>query len=327
MWTIDLLRRLLNQYIAVRENAQRRVNNARGNIFQRNNFQGRQTNRSPMNPDATGNQPSVETFAANVERKRIAPHNPCVFCKGDHFNDECESFKSLTEHKQKLLTQGRCFLCFKAGHTFKDCLSIQRYSCHYCGKRGHHNRAVCPQKFGGQSVEVAQNDAVSDTVAISTDNSNNQPSEIINSTSIASDQVLVASGEKVLLQTANVSIQMADGSTIMARVLLDSASHRTFMTGKLATQLKLKPQQRELLSVSTFAAKTPKDVDTYVVNFNLITKDQSVLQLSAYVINKITGLIQRGPLQPSDLEILLSISPEKWLTLFLVIQSLVMLIY
>ena len=144
-----------------------------------------------------------------------------------------------------------------------------------------------------------------------TDNSNNQPSEIVNSTSIASDQILIASGEKVLLQTANVSIQMADGSTIMARVLLDSASHRTFMTGKLATQLKLKPQQRELLSVSTFAAKTPKDIDTYVVNFNLITKDQSVLQLSANVINKITGPIQRGPLQPSDLEFLLSISPEK----------------
>ena len=81
------------------------------------------------------------------------------------------------------------------------------------------------------------------------------------------------------------------------------------MTGRLATQLKLKPQQRELLSVSTFAAKTPKDVDTYVANFNLITKDQSVLQLSANWINKITGPIQRGPLQPSDLESLL-ISPE-----------------
>ena len=160
----------------MRENAQRRVNNARVNIFQRNNFQGRQTNRSPMNPHATGNQPSVETFAANVERKRIAHRNPCIFCKGDHFNDECESFKSLPERKQKLLTLGRYFLCFKAGHTFKDCPSIQRYSYHYCGKCGHHNRAVCPQKSGGQSVEVAQKDAVSDTVAISTDNSNNQPS-------------------------------------------------------------------------------------------------------------------------------------------------------
>ena len=52
-----------------------------------------------IGPHATGNQPSVETFAANVERKRIAPRNPCIFCKGDHFNDECESFKSLTERK------------------------------------------------------------------------------------------------------------------------------------------------------------------------------------------------------------------------------------
>ena len=36
------------------------------------------------------------------------------------------------------------------------------------------------------------------------------------------------SGQKVLLQTANVPIRMVDGTTIMARVLLDSASHRTF---------------------------------------------------------------------------------------------------
>ena len=71
---------------------------------------------------------------------------------------------------------------------------------------------------------------------------------------------------KFCLTTSNfaptpLSIQMAYGSTIMARVLLDSASHHTFMTGKLATQLKLKPQQGELLSVSTFPAKTSKDVD------------------------------------------------------------------
>ena len=38
---------------------------------------------------------------------------PCVFCKGDHFNDECKNFKSLAERKQKLLTLGRYFLCFK----------------------------------------------------------------------------------------------------------------------------------------------------------------------------------------------------------------------
>ena len=84
-------------------------------------------------------------------------------------------------------------------------------------------------------VEVAQKDAVSDMITTSTDNSNNQPSEIVNSTSIASDQI-----QEILLQTANIYIQMADGSTIMARVLLGTASHYTFMTDKLAIKTTIK---------------------------------------------------------------------------------------
>ena len=48
----------------------------------------------------------------------------------------------------------------------------------------------------------------------------------------------------------------------MARILLDSASHRTFMTEKFAKELKLQSEHKELLSVSTFDAKNPQDVDT-----------------------------------------------------------------
>ena len=42
------------------------------------------------------------------------------------------------------------------------------------------------------------------------------------------------------------------------------------MTDKLAKRLQLSSQYKEALSVSTFAAQ---DVDTYVVQFNLITKN------------------------------------------------------
>ena len=60
----------------------------------------------------------------------------------------------------------------------------------------------------------------------------NQP---VNSTSVNFEQVLVACGERVLLQTATVPIQRVDGSEkIFAKVLLDSASHRTFITDRLA---------------------------------------------------------------------------------------------
>ena len=60
-----------------------------------------------------------------------------------------------------------------------------------------------------------------------------------------------------------------------------------------------------------FGAKNVQDVDTFVVDFNLMTKDDSSLQLHANVVHKITSPIQRGPLQSSDLEFLLSVSPEK----------------
>ena len=116
----------------------------------------------------------------------------------------------------------------------------------------------------------------------------------------------------MLLQTATVPIQSNDGSkTISVKVLLDSASHCTFMTDRLAKQLQLVPQYKEALSVSTFAARKPQDVNSYVVKFNLVTKDRCCLQCHANVVEQITGPIQRGPLQLSDMDILLSISPDK----------------
>ena len=125
-------------------------------------------------------------------------------------------------------------------------------------------------------------------------------------------QSLMASGEKVLLQTATVPMQSGDRSkTTTIRVLFDSASHRTFMADKLAKRLQLSPQYKEALSVSKFAARKPQDVSTYVVQFNLVTKDGASLPLQANVIDQITGPIYRGPLQSSDLDFLLSIPTAK----------------
>ena len=317
-WTMQLLRKLLNQHITIQESAQRRVANAKGRVHTNDSRQAKQDDVRNTYPSSAElnkgdrrmyNETPVDTFATNVRRGN-GKNMCCVFCKGDHYNDECEKFKLLSERKQRLITQGRCFVCFKVGHTFRDCPSTQRQSCHYCEKRGHHNRAICPQKFGNQ-LEGTSKDADSDNVNPVIDDSSNQPSEVVNSTSIGSDQILIASGEKVLLQTANVPIQMVDGTIIMARVLLDSASHRTFMTEKLAKELKLQTKCKEMLSVSTFGAKNPYDVDTYVVNFNVMTKDNLPLPLHANVVNKITGPIQRGPLQSADLEFLVSISSER----------------
>ena len=55
-----------------------------------------------------------------------------------------------------------------------------------------------------------------------------------------STQSFLVAGEQVLLQTAIVPVRSSDGKNLInARVLLDSASQRTFMTAKLAQQLNL----------------------------------------------------------------------------------------
>ena len=108
-WTMQLLRKLLSHYVMVQENAERRVSNVRGG-----SLQGRQINRSPANRDAgrnssnmTPEQSSDGTFAVDVQKKtKGTPRNPCLFCQGQHFNDECEQYKLLADRKQRLLSFG-----------------------------------------------------------------------------------------------------------------------------------------------------------------------------------------------------------------------------
>ena len=89
--------------------------------------------------------------------------------------------------------------------------------------------------------------------------------EVLNSTSVQT-QTFVSFSERVLLQTAIVSVQSGDKTEIVSvKVLLDSANHRSFITETLAKQLKLTPQYKESLSVSTFAAKKPQDVRKYII--------------------------------------------------------------
>ena len=196
------------------------------------------------------------------------------------------------------------------GHVLKQCPNLHKRACHHCGKRDGHNRCLCPERFSvkhADSLLVSkQNSDFTDKLELSSTNngtSNNDHSpQQSNETKFT--QSLLATGEKVLLQTAIVSIQGENGQVVRARVLLDSASQRTFMTNQLAQTLKLSIKHKECLSVSTFGASKAANIDTYVINFKVFTNDGSDLTLSANVLKQITGSIQRNPLLQKDLEFL-----------------------
>lgn len=105
--------------------------------------------------------------------------------------------------------------------------------------------------------------------------------ELLNSTAGVQTQTLVSSSEQVLLQTTTVPVQSGDKTRIVpVKVLLDNASHWSFITERLAIQLQLTSQYEKVLSVLTFAARKPQEVSIYVVEFNVITKDKDLYAFS-----------------------------------------------
>ena len=154
------------------------------------------------------------------QQKQGEPTFPCVFCKGSHFNDNCDKCTTLSDRKQQLSLQGRCFICLKVGHLFKNCDSFKK--CYYCKGTGHHNRCICPKQFamssevptGSQSFttnvdQCSEKDQANNTAATDTSLT---VSANIDKPLDDSDQILLASGERVLLQTAVAPVCCSDGS-------------------------------------------------------------------------------------------------------------------
>ena len=154
--TMGLLRKLLNQHINTQENTQCRVTNAKGRVYTYDSRQVKQDEIPHRHLSSATfnnggrqmyNEIPVETFDTNIYRGSIKIKY-CVLCKFDHYNDDCENCKLHTECKQKLITQGHCFFALrldiplKVVHQLKDIAVITVES------GVHHNKAICPQKFG-----------------------------------------------------------------------------------------------------------------------------------------------------------------------------------
>ena len=110
------------------------------------------------------NRSSADVFTNNV---RGARRLPCIFCKGSHYNDECDKYVTLSDRKKRLSQQARCFICLKIGHMSKGCPNSQKKPCAHCGRKAFHNRCLCPEKFALSTVNftTGPSDFVSDSVS------------------------------------------------------------------------------------------------------------------------------------------------------------------
>ena len=117
------------------------------------------------------------------------------------------------------------------------------------------------------------------------------------------ENVLVSSGEMVLMQTAKTHIwNPISGSRENVRLLLDSESQRTYITEALARRLNLNMGEINEITRVTFGSEKPKTIRTPTTTLDIELRDDSILKINANVVPNIIRSIQRRPINLKSLE-------------------------
>ena len=270
-WTVQLLRDQLHRYISNRENADRQTSckvDYKGSVG--NMWSTSQVTQFDSNT-TTSALLSEPRLPQNLTGKKKMI---CIYCSGQHWSDECQTFPTVTARKEKI--KGHCFICLKQGHQQKN-YTVKK-ACVYCKQRNRHHRSLCIKKFlDEKSSEMAH--PVTEPL----------------SATVATEHTLLSSDEQVLMQTATVEVENLQKSRkVTTRLLLDTGSQRTYITNELAGKLQLPITRSEILTVYTFSASKPRELHTPVTELQLLTKDGSSLHLRVNVVPKTTGNLQRA---------------------------------
>ena len=126
-----------------------------------------------------------------------------MFCKSKHFNDSSDKHVDVINRRKQLKNKGNVLFFLE----LVICPNVSLKYCFHCKKVGH-NRSNCPTRCERSSVSYSQDT----TVNLSSSEDNHPPESEQKSKETVSilSNTLLAGGERVLLQTAQVIVCGAD---------------------------------------------------------------------------------------------------------------------
>ena len=136
-WTVESLRKRLLRHINIQEAADYQVR-----LLQR----AKDFTRHPLKEQGQGYKTSstIEALLADESGKHRRRKKRCIYCKGEHWSDECLRYPNIEVRKNKL--KNRCFICFKENHKTKQ-YKVPEKSCVHCGQNRKHHPSLYPRKF------------------------------------------------------------------------------------------------------------------------------------------------------------------------------------
>ncbi|XP_064475626.1 uncharacterized protein LOC135389518 [Ornithodoros turicata] len=164
--------------------------------------------------------PSASSLTAN------ATDSSCILCKSSqHLLESCDRGLSPDEIRNTLRREGCCFLCGKKGHRSKDCRVCWKLRCGRCHRR--HLTQLC---LGSSRTEQPAASNPSSALASTT-----STEDVV--TSLSSSTKFSSPRAEVLLQTAKVWLEGSNGRRILARIILDGGSQRSFIRQEVSTKI------------------------------------------------------------------------------------------
>ena len=178
----------------------------------------------------------------------------CLFCKGAHDTNECNYARKLTldERRDIVAKENACYCCLKRGHPVKRCRATIK--CPWCSRR--HLLLMCPA--------LASKEAVSKNV----DKSDKNQIKDHNLTTFCESDVYLPTLQVVAF-SGTVERQV--------RILLDTASHRSYIRAETARELSYIPIGKQRVTHNLFGGITSKNTEHDIFKIRLKSLDSSYM--------------------------------------------------
>jgi len=222
-----------------------------------------------------------EVSAHTISAGGVEKGTPCPLCKERHALRSCFKFKAYPaeQRRDQVRKKKACFNCLGQGHTVSNCPSTNR--CRHCQEK-HHSLL---------HLEGSETPSLPTATPTSNENSSTPERAGVPGESAKVAALSSSTSGTVLLATATVSLIGDSGRAMTVRALLDSGSEASFVSERVAQQLKL-PRRRINITVSGLQGVTTGTA-RHAVTLMVGTKRSPSVRIAlprALVLPKLTAL-------------------------------------
>ena len=231
---------------------------------------------SRKNDDYGSDQDEIPMSSASALPVLSQRKKSCAFCHANHYPLYCQSVSNITERREILKRNNRCYNCLAPGHRVSDCRNDGR--CRNC--QAKHHTAIC---------SITQNNSSQNQRNPSNGNYNaEQRNQITSNQGLSTTKTWEPVGA-VLLEMAQCEVKKPGSvKKVPVNIFFDKGSQLSYCTTQLKEQLELTTIHKDVMETNTFGNPEPKITTSEVVSLQLIkgrySKDISV-HVSDYICN------------------------------------------